>query len=100
MSLTRTLGAIATVVFTVADCAFPAFTLIEPFPIVPVAENVTGVRLPVVALRVLGPAVTPRTQLPTVAMPLALVVCVPPVTTPPPVATANVTVAPSTGLLN
>jgi hypothetical protein len=49
---------------------------------------------------VFGPDAVPITQLPTVATPLAFVVCTPPVTLPPPVATANVTATPPTGLLN
>jgi hypothetical protein len=63
--------------------------------------NVTG--LPVspaaAAVRVLAPAVVPSVQLPTVAMPLALVVCSAPVMLPSPKATANVTPTPWTGLL-
>jgi hypothetical protein len=70
-------------------------------PATPVAVNVTG--LPVrpvdVAASVLLPAVVPIVQLPTVAIPLASVVWVPPVREPPPEATANVTLTPATGLL-
>lgn len=70
-------------------------------PAVPVAVKVIG--LPVrpvdVAVSVFAPAVAPRVQLPTVATPLAFVVCVPPVTLPPPVAAANVTLTPATALL-
>lgn len=70
-------------------------------PAMPVAVNVIG--LPVnpveVAVRVLLPAVAPSVQLPTVAMPPAFVVAERPVALPPPVATANVTVTPATGLL-
>ena len=51
------------------------------------------------AVRVFTPAVWPNVQLPTVAMPLASVTVVPPDTEPPPDVTANVTVAPLTGLL-
>src|SRR5882762_4014242 len=71
-------------------------------PAVPVAVNVTGLPFnPVdVAVRVLAPAVLPSVQLPTVAMPLALVVGVAPVTLPPPSAGANVTATPATGLPN
>src|SRR5881396_1300306 len=69
-------------------------------PAVPVAVNVTG--LPVsplaVAVSVLVPAVVPSVQLPTLAMPLALVVWLAPVMLPLPGATANVTVTPPTGL--
>ena len=67
--------------------------------------NVTG--LPVipepvtvaVSVLLLVPGVGPRVHDPTVAMPEAFVVAVPPVTLPPPVATANVTCTPATGLL-
>ena len=67
----------------------------------PVAVKVTGLpaRPAEVAVRVLGPAVVPRVQLPTVAMPLAFVVCSAPVTVPPPEAAANDTATPCTGLL-
>ena len=70
-------------------------------PAVPVAVKVTGLPAsPVdVAVRVLGPAVVPRVQLPTVAIPLAFVVWVSPVPEPPPEATAKVTLTPATGLL-
>ena len=60
--------------------------------------NVTG--LPVapsrLALSVLTP--DPSTQLETVATPEALLTALPPDTTPPPLVTVNVTVAPATGL--
>src|SRR5437870_771177 len=71
-------------------------------PAVPSAVKVTG--LPVipdpaaVAVSVLVPAVVLRVQLPTVAIPLAVVVWVPPVTLPLPAAGAKVTVTPATGL--
>jgi hypothetical protein len=42
----------------------------------------------------------PSVQLPTVAIPLALVVAVPPVTLPPPPVTVKVTVTPLIGLFN
>ena len=68
----------------------------------PVAVNVTGFPViplsPAVAVRVLGPGVSPRVQLPTVAMPSAPVLGVAPVTLPPPLATANVTTTPGHGL--
>jgi len=65
-----------------------------------VAVKVTGLpdRVPDVAVSVLLPAVVPRVQLPTVAIPLTLVVWLAPVTLPPPVATAKVTLTPATGL--
>jgi hypothetical protein len=67
-----------------------------PVPVMPVAVKVIGlpVRPALEALRVLAPAVGPRVQLPTVAMPFALVVAAPPVTEPPPLATANATATP------
>jgi hypothetical protein len=60
---------------------------------------VTGLpeRDPLVAVSVLPPAAVPSVQLPTVAIPLALVVAEPPATLPPPDATANVTATPFTG---
>src|SRR5690606_2632884 len=66
---------------------------------VPVALKVTGLppRLPEVAVRVFAPAVLPRVQLPTVAMPLAPVTWLSPVADPPPLATAKVTATPLTG---
>ena len=70
-------------------------------PAVPVAVKVTGEPdspLPV-AVRVFVPAVVPSVQLPTVAIPLLLVVAVKPVAEPPPDATAKVMVMPLTGLL-
>jgi len=69
-------------------------------PAVPVALKVRGepVRLPLVAVRVLEPAVVPRVQLPTVAMPEALVVAEPPVSEPPPEPIAKVTPTPATTL--
>ena len=80
----------------------PAFTAIcAAAPTVPVAVNVTGepVSDPLVAVIVFDPAVAPRVQLPTVAMPPAFVVTDELVTEPPPVPTANVTETPDTALL-
>src|SRR5690348_18447568 len=73
--------------------------MLPALPAVPVAWNVTGLPVsePEVAVTVLGPATVPSVQLPTVAMPLALVVWVGPVMLPPPDATANVTATPGTG---
>jgi hypothetical protein len=70
-------------------------------PAVPVAVNVTGlpVSVPDAAVRVFVPAVGLSVQLPTVAMPLALVVWLPPVTLPLPVAGVKVTATFATGLL-
>ena len=69
-------------------------------PAVPVALKVTGepLRPALVAVRLLAPALVPSVQLPTVAMPLALVMAVRPVAEPPPLATAKVTLTPETGL--
>jgi hypothetical protein len=69
-------------------------------PTVPVAVNVTGepVRPDTVAVNVFVPAVVPRVQDPTVAMPEAFVVADRPVPEPPPEAIAKVTVAPGTRL--
>src|SRR5437868_14265572 len=61
-----------------------------------VAVNVTGGRPAAVAVSVLVPS-EPRVQLPTFAMPKVFVVVAPPVTDPPPVATANVTATPAVG---
>ena len=80
----------------------PALTAIcVAGPTVPVAVKVTGepVRDPLVAVKVFEPTVVPKVQLPTVAIPLTLVIADAPVTEPPPVATAKVTLTPLTGLL-
>src|SRR6266566_1271337 len=68
-------------------------------PAVPVAVNVTGLpdKVPELAVNVFEPAVALSVQLPTVAMPLPLVVCVPPVTLPLPAAGVNVTATSATG---
>ena len=65
------------------------------------AVKVTGepLSVPLLAVRVLAPAPAPSVQLPTVAMPAALVVAVRPVAEPPPEATAKVTLTPGTGSL-
>src|SRR5205823_5190466 len=101
-SRTTTEGAIGTADPAVADWPFPALIAIWlAVPAVPVAVNVTG--LPVspvaVAVSVFGPAVGPPVHDVTAAIPLAFVVTgVVGVTVPPPEATANVTLTPSTGL--
>ena len=80
----------------------PWFTAIcVATPAVPVAVNVIGdpVSVPLVAVSVFNPAVVPNVQVPIVAIPFASVVVDGPVTEPPPVATANVTDTPLTGLL-
>jgi hypothetical protein len=70
-------------------------------PAVPVAVKVTGepLRLPLVAVSVLAPAVVPRVQAGLVAMPALSVVTAPvEANEPPPVATAKVTDTPLTAL--
>jgi len=76
--------------------------IVAAAPAVPVAANVTGLpdSEPEVAVSVLLPAVVPRVQLPTAAIPLASVVWVAPVTLPPPEPGAKVTDTPETGLPN
>ena len=69
-------------------------------PAVAVAVKVAAVRPVTVAVRVLLPASVPRVQLPTAAKPLlSVATLVAPVTLPPPVATAKLTMTPETGLL-
>src|SRR5438105_1933571 len=99
-SLTITDGAALTAVPAVAVSLvglFPAF--VAPAPAAPAAVNVTGLPVsdPDVAVNVFEPAVALSVQLPTVAMPLPLVVWLPPVIVPFPGATANVTATPVTG---
>src|SRR3981081_2542534 len=71
----------------------------EPIVWVGVAQavNVTGARVPLVAVSRLAPSPAPRVQLPTVAIPAELVVAVPPVIDPPPTVTAKVTGTPAIG---
>jgi len=71
-------------------------------PAVPVAVNVTGLpeSAPDEAVSVLDPAVVDSVQPPTVAIPLASVVCVAPVTLPLAGPGANVTDTPEAGLPN
>src|SRR6266550_4043032 len=93
-------GSVATAVPTVADWPLPAFTAMLPAsPAVPVAVNETGLPLSPadVALRLFGPAAVASVQLPTVAMPLALLVWLAPVMLPFPGVTENVTATPATG---
>ena len=101
-SVTSTLGGVVTAVPTAAAWPLPADTvMVVGLPMMPVAVKVTGepLRPALVAVSVLGPGVAPSVQLPTVAMPEALVVAAAPVTEPPPEATAKVTATPETGLL-
>src|SRR5207249_10737655 len=101
-SVTSTVGGVARPVPTRPPRLSPEnFARLAAGPAVPVAVKVTGLPArPVdVAVSVLEPAVVPRVQLPTLAIPLASVVCSAPVTLPPPDAGANVTPTPCTGLL-
>ena len=104
-SVTRTEGAVATLVSTVADWLLPLLiAIVVAASAVALAVKVRGlpVRPVLVAVRVLlfVPAVVPSFQEPTVAMPEALVVWELPVTEPPPEPAAKVTVVPATGLPN
>src|SRR5881398_1485058 len=99
-SLTITDGGDVTAVPAVADWLVGLFAaIVVAAPAVPVAVKVTGlpVRDPDVAVRVFEPAVALSVQLPTVAMPLPLVVWLPPVIVPLPSAGVNVTATPVTG---
>ena len=99
-SRTSTAGDVETLAPTAADWPFPTeIVMLAAAPAVPVAVNVAGDRPPTVAVIVFGPAIVPSVQLPTTAIPDTFVVAVPPVTEPPPLATANVTVTPLTGRL-
>src|SRR5207302_5514913 len=100
-SLTITDGGQLTAVPAAADWLVGLFAaIVAAAPAVPVAVKVTGLPEsdPDVAVRVFEPAVALNVQLPTVAMPLPLVVWLPPVIVPFPGATANVTATPVTGL--
>src|SRR5205807_1732313 len=99
-SLTITDGGALTAVPTVADWLVALFAaIVAAAPAVPVAVKVTGLPAsdPDVAVSVFVPAVAPRRPPPPVATPLVLVVWLPPVTVPLPVAGVNVTVTPVTG---
>src|SRR5438552_2739558 len=101
-SVTSTLCGVASVLPTCPVRLSPEnFASVAGAPARPVAVNVSG--LPVnpgdVAMSVYGPAVLPRVQLPTAALPVASVVWFAPVTVPPLVPGANVTATPATGLL-
>ena len=101
-SVTSTLCGVASVLPTCPVRLSPEnFASVAGAPATPVAVNVRG--LPVspgdVAVSVYGPAVLPRVQLPTAAMPVASVVWFAPETVPPLVPGAKVTATPATGLL-
>jgi len=93
-------GGVLTAVPAVADWLVGLFAaIVAAAPAVPVAVKVTGLpdKVPELAVNVFEPAVALSVQLPTVAMPLPLVVCVPPVTLPLPAAGVNVTATSATG---
>ena len=97
-SLTRTDGAVATFVFTVADWLSPTLTTIVAAAAgTPVAWNVTLPTL-AVAVSVFAPAVSPSVQEAAVATPLAFVFTGVLLVEPPPEATAKVTATPETAL--
>ena len=76
-SLTITDGGDVTAVPAVADWLVGLFAaIVVAAPAVPVAVKVTGLpdKVPELAVNVFEPAVAPSVQLPTVAMPLPLVV--------------------------
>src|SRR5947209_3054878 len=98
-SVTSTEGAVPTFVFTVALWLSPPWTASEPaVPARPVAWNTTSLSPVAEAVSAFAPAVVPSFQLPTAAMPLAFVVALVPVAEPLPLATANVTPPPESGL--
>src|SRR5207302_1321892 len=102
-SFTITDGGDATAVPAVADWLVGLFAaIVAAAPAVPVAVKVTGLpeSVPDVAVSVLLPAVVPSVQLPTVAIPLASLIWVAPVTLPLPGPGAKVTDTPETGLPN
>jgi len=102
-SFTITDGGVLTAVPTVAVWLVGLFAaIVAAAPAVPVAVKVTGLpeSVPDVAVSVLLPAVVPSVQLPTVAIPLASLIWVAPVTLPLPGPGAKVTDTPETGLPN
>src|SRR5437764_411318 len=102
-SFTITEGGEPTAVPAVADWLVGLFAaIVAAAPAVPVAVKVTGLpeSVPDVAASLLLPAVVPRVQLPTVAIPLASLIWVAPVTLPLPGPGAKVTDTPETGLPN
>src|SRR5574341_1083932 len=91
-SWSRTRGATATAVPTVADWLSPPVLVIcVAAPATPVALIVTGVSVPADACSVFSPAAVPSVQLPTHATPEAFVTWVVPPALPPPPVTVNVT---------
>src|SRR5437660_6456651 len=99
-SLTITDGGALTAVPTVADWfAGLIAAIVAAAPAVPCAVNVTGLpaKDAAVAVNVFDPAVAPRVQLPTVAIPFASEVWAAPVTLPLAGPAANVTDTPEIG---
>ncbi len=97
-SRTSTTKGSARAVPAVSVCALPdTMITVSAGPTVPVAWNTTSGSPVRLAVSVLRPG-APRVQLPTVAMPDALLTADPPVTEPPPWVTANVTVTPLMGV--
>ena len=103
LSTTRTAGPVAA---AMAFATAPLNTVLGVAGISCIAEAlipvaVKATRLPErpadAAVKLFGPAVLPRVQPPTVAIPLVLVVCDAPVRLPPPEPTANVTATPAIG---
>src|SRR5437588_582262 len=102
-SFTITDGGEPTAVPTVAVWLVRLFAaIVAAAPAVPVAVKLTGLPEsdPDIAVSVFCPAVGPRVQLPTVAIPLASLVWAAPVTLPLPEPAAKVTDTPDTGLVN
>src|SRR5881394_2889 len=99
-SVTRTVGATGTALFTVMDWLSPAVLVtVAGAPATPVAANVTGVTPDALACNAFGPAPVPRVQLVTRARPVASVETgVAGATLPPPPVTANVTPTEGTAL--
>jgi hypothetical protein len=91
---------VATALDVGADWPFPAFTAMVDAVLADAdTEKETGepVSPDEVAVAVLVPTIVPSVHPPTVAMPLAFVVCVVLVIEPPPPVTAKVTDTPATG---
>src|SRR5213592_3451585 len=101
-SRTSTAGGVATAVPTVADCVFPTWIVsCVAAPVVPMAVNVTGLPVPMEAVRVLFPADVPSVQDEAVAIPFTSVItAVAGLTVPLPDATAKRTGTPAVGLSN
>ena len=98
-SCTTTEGAVGTAAPAMAAWLCPTLMVMVP-PSAARAVNTTGgtVVPGKVAVSVLVPPAEPSVQLPTTAPPLESVVCVAPVTLPPPEVTVNCTDTPATGL--